>query len=147
MMTRAERYLQLATTIAGWSKDPSTRVGCVIVGPHNEIRSVGYNGFPRSVRDGPTDNAERYVGELKYLWTEHAERNAIYNAARMGTALDGCALYCTHHPCAACARAVIQSGILLVVVPTSLDPTSRWFADWLVAREMLSEARVELAYL
>lgn len=45
------RFLRLAEHIAGWSKDPSTQVGCVVVGPDREIRSTGFNGFPRGIED------------------------------------------------------------------------------------------------
>jgi len=46
-----ERFLDLATHISGWSKDPSTKVGCVVVGEDREIRSTGFNGFPRGISD------------------------------------------------------------------------------------------------
>ena len=86
-----ERFLRLALHISEWSKDPTTRVGCVIVGPSNEVRSIGFNGFPRGVND---DDPSRYDRPAKYMWTEHAERNAIYNAARIGVALENCRMYC-----------------------------------------------------
>ena len=46
-----ERFLELAKQIASWSKDPSTQVGCVVVGPDREIRSTGFNGLPRGIED------------------------------------------------------------------------------------------------
>src|SRR5678816_3286831 len=85
------RFLREAARIATWSKDRSTKVGCVIVGPSREIRSTGYNGFPRGVND---DVDERHARPMKYAYCEHAERNAIYNAARVGIPLEGCTLYC-----------------------------------------------------
>ena len=75
------RFLSMAKLIATWSRDRSTKVGAVIVGPNREVRSVGYNGFPRGVNDAIES---RYERPGKYDWTEHAERNAIYNAARYG---------------------------------------------------------------
>ena len=45
------RFLELARHISDWSKDPSTKVGCVVVGPDREIRSTGFNGFPRGIKD------------------------------------------------------------------------------------------------
>src|SRR6266581_3511885 len=95
------RFMVLARHIALWSKDPSRRVGCVIVGPNNEVRATGFNGFPRGVDD---TKVERYDRPIKYLWTEHAERNAIYNAVRSGTPLDGCRMYLPWFPCMDCAR-------------------------------------------
>lgn len=112
-------FIELAKTVATKSKDPSTWVGAVIVGPNLEIRSTGFNGFPRGVFDNVLAHPERYARPAKYQYTEHAERNAIYNAARMGTPLDGCTLYLNYAPqlCTDCVRAVIQSGIAEVVGP------------------------------
>jgi len=109
-------YIGLAELWATKSKDRSTGVGAVIVGPDNEQRSAGYNGFPRGVND---DIDARHDRPLKYEFTEHAERNAIYNAARMGTPLNGCVMYLNWWPlpCPDCARAVIQSGITEVIGP------------------------------
>src|SRR6185295_4715100 len=76
-------YLDICKVVASRSKDPNTQIGCVIIGPNHEIRSTGYNSFPRGIRD---DVPERLVRPTKYLWIEHAERNAICNAARAGTA-------------------------------------------------------------
>ncbi len=108
-----EYYLQICTVVAVRSKDPNTKVGCVIVGPAHEIRSTGYNSFPRGIRD---DVPERLERPTKYLWMEHAERNAICNAARAGTATEGCTLYTEIMPCMDCARAIVQAGIVEVVV-------------------------------
>ncbi len=72
-------YLDVCKVVGARSKDPNTQLGCIIVGPNHEIRSTGYNSFPRGIRD---DVPERLVRPAKYLWIEHAERNAICNAAR-----------------------------------------------------------------
>ena len=85
-----EYYLDICKVVAARSKDPNTQIGCVIAGPAHEIRSTGYNSLPRGIRD---DVPERLERPTKYLWMEHAERNAIYNAARCGTPLEGCTLY------------------------------------------------------
>ena len=102
------RFMELALHISTWSKDPSTKVGCVVVGPDKEIRSQGYNGFPRGVDD---DKEYRQTRPTKYAFYEHSERNAIYNACSFGASLKGCIMYVTMPPCADCARAIIQSGI------------------------------------
>ena len=73
-----DRFMNLAY-VAEWSKDRSTKVGCVVIGPDREVRSMGYNGFPRGIND---EIERRHARPDKY--TEHAERNAIYNAARVG---------------------------------------------------------------
>ncbi len=94
------------------SKDKHTKVGCVVVGPDHEIRTTGYNSFPRGLND---DVPERYERPEKYDWIEHSERNAIYNAARVGIPLKGCTIYMGGVPCIDCARAIIQSGISRIV--------------------------------
>jgi dCMP deaminase len=108
-----EYYLRICQVVGARSKDPNTQLGCVIVGPAHEIRSTGYNSFPRGIRD---DVPERLERPAKYLWMEHAERNAICNAARAGTATEACTIYVEIMPCMDCARAIVQAGITQVVV-------------------------------
>jgi dCMP deaminase len=130
------RFMGLACHVAEWSKDRSRKIGSVVVGPSHDVRATGYNGFARDVFDNVDDRHER---PAKYLWTEHAERNAIYNAARSGAVTEGCTLYVNLHPCAGCARAILQSGIQTVVTfpPDFADPT---LGDEIrVAHEMFDE--------
>jgi len=111
-----EYYLDICKAVAARSKDPNTQVGCIIAGPAHEIRSTGYNSFPRGIRD---DVPERLERPTKYLWMEHAERNAICNAARVGTPLQDCTLYVELMPCMDCGRAIVQAGIVEVVVSSA----------------------------
>ncbi len=146
-MTWNEKFLRLALTLGQWSKDRSTRVGCVIAGPEHEILATGYNGLPRGLND---DVEARHERPAKYQWFEHAERNAIYNAARVGTPLKGGTLYCGSTlpgpPCVDCARAIIQTGIVRVVGRTGDDDPAQWQERWrasmLVSLEMFREAGV-----
>lgn len=133
------KFLLLALHVADWSKDRSRKVGCVIVGPRNEVRATGYNGFPRGVRD---DIDCRHDRPEKYLWTEHAERNAIYNAAAGGVPLAGCKIYIPWYPCMDCARAIVQAGLMELVgfEPDWQDP--KWSAHFLLTRELFEEAGV-----
>jgi dCMP deaminase len=102
------KYLGLAVFISKFSKDPSTKVGCVITGIDNEIKSIGYNGFPR----GCSDDLEIYLDRTrKHLRTCHAEANAIASAAKSGTSLNNCTAYISYPPCAQCAALMIQAGI------------------------------------
>jgi len=117
------RFMELAQLIASWSKDKSTKVGCVVVGPDREIRTTGYNGLPRGANDNVPERDER---PEKYFWYAHSESNALYNAVRMGVSVKGCTLYCTLLPCMNCALAIVQSGIVEVVVPPL---TGRWEND------------------
>jgi len=138
-------YLDLLEGIASKSKDEATKVGVIIVGPDNEPRSMGYNSFPRGIND---DLPERQERPAKYLYIEHGERNAIYNAARAGIPLKGCRIYMGFYPCADCARAIIQSGIKEII----MDATDyegkekywneRWKDQIVASKEMLAEAGI-----
>ena len=121
------RFVELAQHLAGWSKDPSTKVGCVVVGPDREIRSTGFNGFPRGIEDTIERLADR---EQKYPLICHAEENAIMHAARIGVALKGCSAYVTWPPCTRCARSLIQAGVQEVFYPAGLEIPERWRADF-----------------
>ena len=137
-----EYFMGMSVYVASRSKDKGTKVGAVIVGPDNRVRSTGYNGFPSKVNEGHERTRERAT---KLLFTEHAERNAIYSAARAGVTLDGCTLYvCGLYPCAPCARAIIQSGIRAVVVTDNTTFPERWKDSMEAAEEMLEEAGVEV---
>jgi dCMP deaminase len=146
-MTWDEKFLKLAFEITQWSKDRSTKVGSVIVGPNHEIRATGYNGMPRGIND---DVDARHERPAKYAWTEHSERNAIYNAARIGVSLEGSTLYIASTPsippCADCARAIIQSGIKRIVSSTGdTDPSTwpdRWKESMTISMELFKEAGV-----
>jgi dCMP deaminase len=132
--------------IAERSHDPNTKTSCVIVGPDHEIRSTGYNGFPRGIRD---DVPERLERPEKYFWIEHAERNAIYNAARVGVPLKDCTLYLSWLPCMDCARAMIQAGISRLVVDREEHERRRspkWEPDFARVGTLLSEAGVILSW-
>ena len=141
MLNWHTRYMNLAAHISFWSKDPETQVGAVIVSSDNRIVSVGYNGFPRKVWDNITDVPERYGLPEKYLWTEHAERNAIYNAR---TNLEGCTIYSTLYPCMDCARGIVQSGISMLVCPEPDWEDPMWQSE--KVRVMLVEGEVEHWY-
>ena len=134
-----DHFLALAHVASGMSKDRSTKVGAVIVGPDRDIRATGFNGFPRGCDD---DVEARHERPAKYLWTEHAERNAIYHAARTGVSVKGCEMIVTCHPCADCARAIIQSGIarLLIQGPIVIPPAFAESCD--TAAQMLEEVGV-----
>ena len=133
------RFLELAKHISGWSKDPSTKVGCVVVGEDREIRSTGFNGFPRGISD---DNDRLTDREKKYPLICHAEENAIMHAARIGVSLKGSTAYVTWPPCSRCARSLIQAGIKEVVYSTTEEIPERWLDDFDISTGMLEEANV-----
>lgn len=123
---KARKYMEIAYAIAKFSKDTSTQVGAVVVGASNEVRSLGYNGAPRGcAADDESD--VRGIRPEKYFWYSHAELNAITNAARVGTPLDGSTIIVTHPPCMDCARAIVQAGIKQVV---TMRPTTEFADRW-----------------
>ncbi|MBT3419891.1 MAG: dCMP deaminase family protein [Euryarchaeota archaeon] len=133
------RFVELAMHIANWSKDPSTKVGCVVVGEDREIRSTGFNGFPRGIKDDEERLLDR---EQKYPLICHAEENAIMHAARIGVSLKGSTAYVTWPPCSRCARSLIQSGIKEIIYPTPGEIPERWIEDFNISNGMIKEAGV-----
>jgi dCMP deaminase len=136
-----KRFLELAQYVSTWSKDPSTKIGTVIADNDHVVRAMGYNGLCRGMND---DVPERNERPLKYKWYEHGERNAIYNAARTGTPLEGCTIYLLSLACADCARAIIQAGIKKVVTTPPEYDNPRWGPDLKIAKEMLDEAGIPI---
>jgi dCMP deaminase len=117
------------------SKD-TTQVGAALVGPEREVRLCGFNGPPKGVEDQP----ERRERPAKYLFASHAEANLIAFAAREGIRTSGCTVYVTHHPCAACARTLIQAGVARVVYGPGT--TSMPEDEFAAAKTMFHEAGV-----
>lgn len=138
-----KRFMDLAEYYASWSKDRSTGVGAVIVNDENTELVKGYNGFPRGAND---DDDERHKKPTKYVWSEHAERNAIYKAAREGISTKGCKIYVNYFPCVDCTRAIIQAGIKTLIAPAPDLTHEKWGASWRTAIDMLHECGVDIVY-
>jgi len=131
------RYLLLARHIAAWSRDPSTKVGAVIVGERKQIISLGFNGLPQGVVDSEDRLVDR---DTKYKLIVHAEMNALAFAERR---VEGSTLYTwPFMPCARCAGIVIQHGIKRIVAPFEDNP--RWNDDFQTSSMMFKEAGVDL---
>ncbi len=144
-----QHFLGMALFNARMSKDPSTRVGSIVVGPDREIRSTGFNGLPRGIRDTP-DRLNDRAAKLRIV--VHAEMNAILNAARIGVSTRDCTLYLAATddtgmtwggpPCTRCTVEIIQSGITQIVSLARKTAPSRWAEDLDFAQELLREAGV-----
>ncbi len=135
------RFLELAQHVASWSRDPSTKVGCVIVDQRNRVLGMGYNGFPRGV----ADLDERYADRpIKYKMIVHSEPNAILNAVDADE-LPGSRLFCTHMPCHECSKLIIQAGIGIVFCPP--PDMERWAESQECSKLMFHEAGVELVFI
>lgn len=141
---KQEKYMKTAIFKAElFSKDPSTKVCALIIAPDSfQELSSGYNGMPRGIKEHP----ERWERPAKYMWVEHAERNAIYNASRRGTPIENAIMVVNKFPCADCARSLIQAGIKHVITTEPTDEP-RWNESWAVASEMLNEANVSVSYM
>jgi dCMP deaminase len=126
------------------STDPSTQNGAVIV-VDGKIVARGANHFPLGVQE----NDLRWQRPAKYQYVEHAERNAIYDAASRGVSTQGSIMYCPWFACADCGRAIIQSKITEVIGHnTPLHETSpNWKDSIAVAIQMFKEAGVKFSYV
>lgn len=147
-------FFEMCEVVSKKSKDPSTKVGCVITGSNNSVISTGFNGFPIGVEDSLVDfsndkinKSKRYERPEKYSWTAHAEENAIAFAARNGVSTNGATLYVNRMmPCTRCTRLIIQSGIkkIVVLVDVPEETLKRWKEDNDIAEQMLKEAGVQI---
>ena len=130
--------IAVAYDVAKRSRDHNTKVGCVIMKDEYPL-TWSWNGFPRGIDDSVP---VRYDRPHKYIFTEHAERNAINNCARKGVSTEGATIYVTLMPCHECARSIIQAGIRMVVYAESESERFKDSSD--NARIMFNEAGVEL---
>ena len=135
------RFLSSAVHAASWSRDPSTKVGAVLVNPQdNTVVATGFNGFPRGV----DDSTERYNDRpTKYAMVVHAELNAVIQA---GKASEGAWMFCTMFPCNECAKAIIQAGVERILVPNGTKE-DRWMESHDIATTMFEEAGIEIEFV
>jgi dCMP deaminase len=145
MMSWVQYFRELAHTVKQKSKDESTQIGAVIVGKDKEIVSTGYNSFPRGIKDNIKERQER---PEKYYWFEHAERNAIYNAARIGVSTKGCTMYLSCGiPCADCARGIINAGITRIFCERQdITKGNIWPDSYERSWQMFDEAGVKVQF-
>lgn len=136
-----KRFLDLAEHVSSWSKDPSTKVGAVIVNQDKQVLSLGYNGFPRGVED----KEDRYNDRpTKYLFVAHAERNALDNAF---SDTRGATLYTTLCPCNECSKSIIQKGIKTVVTKKMMNTDQATRLNFDVTMSMFEESGVVLKFI
>lgn len=127
------------------SPDMSTQNAAVLLHGGCPIRDTwAVNEFAR----GSRYLDERWERPAKYEWIEHAERNAIYNAARHGICTEGLTLLAVWAACADCARGIVQSGIpRLVTLRPQQDPHGHWGASINTAMTILEEGQVEVVFI
>lgn len=138
--SKFQRHLEYAYRLAIHSPDLSTQNGAVIIDRDGTIIGEGCNTLPFGVSIKP----ERLERPVKYAFTEHAERNAIYDAAKRGNRLWGATMFCPWFACADCGRAIIQSGIKYVVGHKKMfdETPDRWKGSIAASFEMFKEAGI-----
>ena len=136
------RFLKLASHVAEWSKDPSTKVGCVIVGADKRDVCFGYNGFP----SGIADDGRLTHRETKYKLVRHAETNAL-SVARGRFQPE--TLYVTHPPCMKCTLEIVAERVKRVVcgIPSQDFKDRHWGSEMADSKKMLDEAGIPLEFL
>lgn len=133
-----DRHLALAEYVKGWSKDPSTQVGAVVVsGVDRRWVAIGYNGFPPGVQDTEERLQDK---ETKYHFIQHAERAVLDNAA---FDVRGATMYVTMHPCSECAKSIIAKRLKCVVCPPA-PIREPWATSARFAREAMVEAGIDI---
>lgn len=135
-MKWVNRFYEMATLVASWSKDPTRKVGAVIF-KGNTLISTGFNGYPSKIKDNALDSKE-----LKRTKTVHAEVNAILRADKSD--LENASIVVTHHPCAGCATLIIAAGIAHVYCARPAGAMLSYGESFEQASCMFDEAGVKL---
>jgi dCMP deaminase len=138
-----EQLVDLAIATARTSPSRPRKVGSVLVLADGATTLAACNDFPLGVRDLEA----RHAHPERLLWIEHAERNVLFAAARQGHGTAGATLIATFHPCADCARAIVQAGVatLHTLAPDFDDPL--WGPAFHCAKTILEEGGVQVIYL
>jgi len=136
-----QKLLKIAYLEAQKSTNPSTQNGAILVDDKGNVILSAVNSFP----DGVAETQERQNKPLRYKFSVHAERNVLYQTARLGIKTEGLTMICPWAACTDCAQGIIQAGIKrLVVHRQALDRSTHWKEDIELASIMLREAGVEI---
>lgn len=137
-------FMNIARVVATKSKDPNTKVGCVVVDTTTKrIMATGYNGFP----PGVNEDKSRWERPTKYDFVTHAEQNCIAAAARFGIGLTGATMFVTLHPCVDCAKLIASAGISnIVFIESELERKQDrdWIAHLENAKTIFRESNITL---
>lgn len=138
-----EKMLEQCDIVSKNSRDANTKVGCVIT-RNGQILETGYNDLINNVVETP----EKVTRPLKTVWIEHAERNAIYKAARKGLSLENSTIYLNWWPCVDCCRAIIQSGIIEIVSNNPPDLNDeRWGEQFKHTLDLVKESGIKTTFV
>ena len=131
----------MASALRAAAKSPNRvrKVGAVLLA-RDGTEVAACNTFPDGVRE--TD--ERHEGDGRFVWIEHAERHAIFEAARRGVATAGAHITSTFFPCVDCARAIVDSGIACLDTPAPAFDDAVWGSAFARSQVILEEGGVEV---
>jgi len=137
-----DEFLDEAICVARHSPNRVRKVGAVLQAARGAPTITACNTYPAGVRD----LEERHAGDGRLVWMEHAERNALFAAARSGVPTEGARLASTYFPCIDCARAIVQCGVsdVYTLPPDLSDPV--WGEGFLRSRVILEEGGVRLHF-
>ena len=116
-------FKKLAEVVSTRSTCNRKMVGAVIVRDRN-ILATGYNGSIRGLEHCTEVGCMMENGHC--VRTVHAEANAITQAAKHGTRVDGATVYVTASPCWNCFKLLANSGIKRICF-SELYPDERIF--------------------
>ncbi len=131
--------METALRAASLSPNRVRQVGAVLVA-RDGTEIAACNTFPAGVRD----IEERHEGDGRLVWMEHAERHAIFEAARRGVATAGACLTTTFFPCIDCARAIVDAGVARLDTPAPDFDDAVWGRSFERSLAILREGGVEI---
>jgi dCMP deaminase len=135
-----DALIALASLAASKSPNRRRQVGAAILTCDGLDPITACNTFPNGVAALDWRNS----GDERLVWMEHAERNAIFAAAKLGRALSGATIASTFFPCIDCARAIVQTGIVRLLSPEPELDDPVWGSSFPRSRVILEEGGVEL---
>lgn len=147
-----EYFMEIANLAKTRSTCLRRQVGAVLTKEKN-ILATGYNGAPAGVRHCEETGCLRNQlnipsGENHELCRGvHAEQNAIVQAAKWGTSINGATLYSTVLPCFICAKMIINAGIVRIVIAEPYADKKSSERKITYSEEMIKEAGIELVFI
>ena len=138
------RFLELSKHVSTWSKDPSSKVGAVLIRDSNLVAMTAFNGFPNAILDD-----ERLENrDIKYQIIVHAEENLIANSSKSGVSTLNAKVAVSMFPCSRCARLLISAGIkeIITQLPTG-EFLDRWEVEIELSKKLIKEAGIKLVII
>ena len=117
-------FLNICRAVGERATCNRAHVGCLLV-QDGHIISTGFNGSPKG--QPHCDTVGHQMVDDHCVRTVHAEANAIIQAALHGVSTRGAVCYLTHFPCYACAKMLVNAGVVRVVFSQvyGLDPKAQ----------------------